>query len=422
MANPIFADPFGSLLQGIRAGEQDNLNESRLAADIQAEQNRVRSQNLDRALRAELAQSEQAFQIASQQAQFANRRALAQDQNQFTLGLEGQRELLALQRERRQQEFTLARDASQTDSTIRVATVQSQLRVGEQAQQNQFTAGQNDANRVQQRELAIAQLEARAREGGLDRAQQVTLANLRSEQAQALQQGQQAFQGGQNAANRAAQVASDIRRIEATAAQGAATREQQVTLANLRAEQAQALQQGQIAGQERLVGLRADANLDLARQTAAIVPAVNPDQITADQQRAAISARTAFLDADGNFVPVPPAAPGAGAGLASFAAAPGVPAAPATLAGFAATPPVGVPPSAALPAPVTPAPTSTTGGLDIGAPAAVLGSVATRLRSGQPIPNVPGVRAEVEAIASAPATTQAERRAKRRAEAWLRSR
>jgi len=160
MPTQIFADPFGSLLQGIQAADTANLNEARLAADIQAEQNRRRSEELDRALRVELAQSDQAFRAASQNAQFSNQLALQQDRNQFTLGLEAQRELNTLQRERRQNDFTLQRDQARDQAQVSLLDRQNQFAVAQfgrqqAANRTQTTFATNEA--IRQAE-AVAQI------------------------------------------------------------------------------------------------------------------------------------------------------------------------------------------------------------------------------------------------------------------------
>ena len=386
MANPIFADPFGSLLSGIRQGREDNLNEARLAADVQAEQNRLRAQALDRALRVTLAQEEQRFNLASQQAQFAEQRSLQQDQNQFTLGVEAQRELTAARRQQQDQQFRLQLSTQEAEQAAQLEGTRNEFALGRLDRTQQFTAGQNAANRAQQTQVAITRLESVERQGALDRAQQVELANLRAEQAVTLAQ------------------------LPPTAAQ---------TTADL---------QGRAVSAGTLV---VNPDGTLAQGTAPLTP---QQEATNEFIERGISSGSLRVSPDGTVTEV-----GGSNNLSGFVDPTGAPAPPTPtgLSGFtdtsAAAPPVGLSPSPALPPPpVSPTAVAATrapgltgsfptvGGQSLGAAAADVSSTQTRLAMGEMVPNTPEFRAEVLRISTAPATSPSAGRARRNALLWLR--
>ena len=86
MGNTIFADPFGNLLTGVRQRRQDDLQEAQLAEQIARERARRQDAALERALRVELAQNEQQFQLARDQLQAEQAQQQRLLQQQFTAG------------------------------------------------------------------------------------------------------------------------------------------------------------------------------------------------------------------------------------------------------------------------------------------------------------------------------------------------
>ena len=323
MASPIFADPFGSLLLGVRQRRQDDLAEATLAQRTQEARDAQERAALDRALRSELQASQQAFQLRSAEIAAA----------------------VADQRQLRDQDFqrgesSLTRTAQQRLAQQRDAAALSRLGITEASADRRFAVGQfsqtqrlniteasadrrfNAGQQGQTDRLAITEASADRR---FDAGQQGQTDRLAITEASA----QARFETGQIAQNArlTAQLSAASRgRLETAffqTLQATTANTRAEALVKLRAEEERAL--AEINNDAALERTRVNATAGVAEGTGFLQSLDTTSPLTGAPASTAVDATTTVPAAPAAPPPPPPPPPTVGRGAAGQAV--GLPAA-----------------------------------------------------------------------------------------------